>query len=105
MTNEKTTGPVDTRIVLRDGPLDGKEFRSAKDPADLPDVIHLVVMPGLGALVDEGRETVAYERAWEPIGTWAGGVPVRFALFVDDQGRHVYRPVPEVLEDALVAQP
>lgn len=91
-----TTDTLETRIFLQGGPLDGDEYRSPKTPVELPPLLHFMAPDPMGL----GREPVAYERAMERI--YGPNAPLRYV--VDDQGRHVYRPHPPLLEDALVVE-
>lgn len=84
-----TTDDVEARVVLQGGPLDGDEYRTSKP-----------LLPML-FFMDRNQVPVTYERATERI--FGPKAPLRYV--VDDEGRHVYRPHPPLLEDALVPQP
>ena len=85
MTTE-ATDTTETRLVLQGGPLDGDEYRTFKP-----------LLPML-YFMDHNQVPVTYERAMERI--YGPNAPLRYV--VDDEGRHVYRPHPPLLEDALV---
>lgn len=85
----EATDAVELRIVLWGGPLDGDEYRSPRTTDDLPPLFHFI---------GPGNVPIAYERATERL--FGPNAPARYV--VDDQGRHVYRPLPPLLEEALV---